>query len=215
MLDAFLKDRAERTGQPFAPFDPVEDYRRYVDGMPRPDGVRTFLTSRGIVLPEGTPEDPPEVETVNGLGNRKDVLVLELMRTSGVMAYEGSVRYLREVSVAGLARAVVSSSANTLAVLQAVDLAELFDVRVDGVSAAERGLRGKPAPDTFLAAAEDLGVEPSAAAVFEDALAGVQAARAGKFGFVVGVDRNGQAEELRGVGADVVVNDLADLLDLR
>ena len=215
MLDAFLKDRAERTGQPFAPFDPVEDYRRYVDGMPRPDGVRTFLTSRGIVLPEGTPEDPPEVETVNGLGNRKDVLVLELMRTSGVMAYEGSVRYLREVRVAGLARAVVSSSANTLAVLQAVDLAELFDVRVDGVSAAERGLRGKPAPDTFLAAAEDLGVEPSAAAVFEDALAGVQAARAGKFGFVVGVDRNGQAEELRGVGADVVVDDLADLLDLR
>ena len=212
MLDAFLKDRAALTGKPFVAFDPVEDYRRYVDGMPRSDGVRTFLASRGIVLPEGAPDDPPLAETIQGLGNRKNELVVELIRTSGVKVFEGSVRYLRAAGEAGLARAVVSSSANTVAVLEAAGLTELFDARVDGVTAVERGLRGKPAPDTFLAAAKDLGVQPAAAAVFEDALAGVEAGRAGGFGFVVGVDRAGQAEELRERGADVVVNDLADLL---
>ncbi|MEJ7765257.1 MAG: beta-phosphoglucomutase family hydrolase [Acidimicrobiales bacterium] len=213
MLDAFLEDRAAQAGQPFVPFDPVEDYRRYVDGMPRSDGVRTFLASRGIVLPEGAPDDPLETATIQGLGNRKNELVVELIRTSGVVVFEGSVRYLHAAGEAGLVRAVVSSSANTVAVLEAAGLAELFDARVDGVTAVERGLRGKPAPDTFLAAAEDLGVQPAQAAVFEDALAGVEAGRAGKFGFVVGVDRAGQAEELRDRGADVVVNDLADLLD--
>ena len=213
MLDAFLEDRAAQAGQPFVPFDPVEDYRRYVDGMPRSDGVRTFLAARGIVLAEGAPDDPPETATIRGLGNQKNELVVELIRTRGVVVFEGSVRYLHAAGEAGLVRAVVSSSANTVAVLGAAGLAELFDARVDGVTAVERGLRGKPAPDTFLAAAEDLGVAPAEAAVFEDALAGVEAGRAGKFGFVVGVDRAGQAEELRDRGADVVVNDLADLLD--
>ena len=213
MLDDFLRTHAERTGQPFVPFDPVEDYRRYVDGMPRADGVRTFLAARGIVLPEGGPEDPADAETVEGLGTRKNALVLEQIRQSGVVVYEGSVRYLHAVRDAGLARAIVSSSANTVAVLEAVGLAGLFDARVDGVVAAERGLKGKPAPDTFLAAARDLGVDPSAAVVFEDALAGVEAGRAGSFGFVVGVDRAGQAAELRDRGADIVVGDLAELLE--
>lgn len=212
MFDAFLREHAERTGQPFVPFDLVTDYVRYVDGMPRGDGVRSFLRSRGIDLPEGHPDDPPGAETVHGLGNRKNDLVVERIRASGVDVYEGSVRYLRAVQEAGLARGVVSSSANTLAVLESAGLADLFDVRVDGVVATERGLPGKPAPDTFLAAAHDLGVEPSVAAVFEDALAGVEAGRAGGFGFVVGVDRAGQANALRDRGADLVVADLADLL---
>lgn len=213
MLDGFLSEKAARSGEPFVPFDPVEDYARYVDGMPRADGVRTFLSARGITLPEGGPEDPPGAETVHGLGSRKNVLVVERIRELGVVVYEGSVRYLHAAREAGLACAVVSSSANTLTVLQTVELEELFDVRVDGVVAAERGLPGKPAPDTFLAAADALGVANTAAAVFEDALAGVQAGRAGGFGFVVGVDRAGQAEALLEAGADVVVKDLADLLD--
>lgn len=213
MLDGFLRQRAARSGEPFVPFDPVEDYARYVDGMPRADGVRTFLASRGITLPEGGPQDPPEAETVHGLGSRKNDLVVERIRELGVVVYEGSVRYLHAAREAGLACAVVSSSANTVAVLQTVELEEYFDVRVDGVVAAERGLPGKPAPDTFLAAADELGVANTAAAVFEDALAGVQAGRAGGFGFVVGVDRADQAEALLEHGADVVVKDLADLLD--
>ncbi len=213
MLDDFLRAHAQRTGQSFVAFDPVEDYRRYVDGMPRADGVRTFLAARGIVLPEGAPGDPADAETVEGLGNRKNELVLERIRQSGVLVYEGSVRYLHAVRDAGLPRAIVSSSANTVAVLEVVGLEGLFDARVDGVVARERGLKGKPAPDTFLAAAKDLGVEPSAAAVFEDALAGVEAGRAGAFGFVVGVDRVGQAAELQDRGADIVVRDLAELLE--
>ena len=213
MLDAFLQERATGAGQAYVPFDPVEDYRRYVDGMPRSDGVRTFLASRGVVLPEGDPGDPPEAETVAGLGNRKNVLVTERIRSGGVKVYEGSVRYLRATRDAGLRRAVVSSSANTQAVLRSVGLADLFEVRIDGGVAAERGLPGKPAPDTFLAAASDLGVEPAAAAVFEDALAGVEAGKAGGFGFVVGVDRAGQAGELAERGADIVVTDLAELLE--
>lgn len=213
MLDGFLREHAARSGEPFVPFDPVEDYARYVDGMPRADGVRTFLASRGITLPEGDPQDPPEAETVHGLGSRKNDLVVERIRELGVVVYGGSVRYLHAAREAGLACAVVSSSANTLTVLQTVELEECFDVRVDGVVAAERGLPGKPAPDTFLAAADALGVANTAAAVFEDALAGVQAGRAGGFGFVVGVDRAGQAEALLEHGADVVVKDLADLLD--
>ena len=213
MFDAFLRDRAAATGEPFVPFDLVEDYGPYVDGKPRADGVRSFLASRGIVLPEGGRDDPPGLETVNGLGNRKNELVLRLIRDQGVEVYEGSVRYLDAAREAGLARAVVSSSANTLDVLRSVGLVDAFEVRIDGVVAAERGLRGKPAPDTFAAAASDLGLDPKAAAVFEDALAGVEAGRAGAFGYVVGVDRVGHADALLQHGADMVVADLAELLE--
>jgi beta-phosphoglucomutase family hydrolase len=213
MFDSFLEQHAARSGQPFVPFDPVRDYAAYVDGMPRADGVRTFLASRGLTLPEGKPDDPPSAETVAGLGNRKNELVLRLIDESGVEVFEGSVRYVHAVRDAGLSRAVVSSSANTTAILQAAGLTELFDVRIDGVVAAERGLAGKPAPDTFLVAAELLGVAPELAAVFEDALAGVEAGAAGGFGIVVGVDRIGQAEALKERGAHVVVADLAELLE--
>lgn len=208
-FDAFLE---RREGAGFRPFDAVEDYDRYVDGMPRADGVRSFLASRGIELPEGSPDDPPERETVQGLGNRKNRLVLAKIKDMGVEAYEGSVRYVEAVRAAGLRRAVVSSSANCRDVLAAAGIEDLFEVRIDGLVAAERKLPGKPRPDTFLAAAEALGVAPAQAVVFEDALAGMEAGRAGNFGFVVGVDRVGQAEDLRRHGADVVVEDLADLL---
>src|SRR5262252_4337791 len=212
MFDGYLRDRAQRTGEPFVPFDPVEDYNEYVDGKPRYDGTRSFLVSRGIHLPEGDKDDPPDAETVHGLGNRKNELVQRLIREDGVEAYEGSVRYVRAARDAGLRRAVVSSSANCRDVLEAAGIVELFEVRIDGVVAEQEHLRGKPAPDTFLAGARALGVEPAAASVFEDALAGVAAGRAGRFGFVVGVDRVGQADALREHGADVVVSDLSDLI---
>jgi beta-phosphoglucomutase family hydrolase len=213
MFDDFLRRRADETGEPFVPFDAHADYDRDVDGKPRADGVRSFLASRGIELPEGSPDDPPGAATVHGLGNRKNELVLAKMK-QGVEVYPGSVRYVEALRDAGLARAVVSSSANTKAVLDVTGLAKLFDVVVDGVVAAQQGLAGKPAPDTFLAAARALGVAPGEAAVFEDALAGVEAGRAGGFACVVGVDRTGQAEELRRHGADVVVQDLAELTDV-
>jgi beta-phosphoglucomutase family hydrolase len=213
MFDSFLRQRAESTGQPFVPFDPVKDYDEYVDGKPRADGTRSFLESRGVELPEGSPDDPPDAETVNGLGNRKNVILLKLIQESGVEAYEGSVRYVRAARDAGLRRAVVSSSANCRDVLVAAGIEDLFEARIDGVVAAREHLRGKPAPDTFLAGARALGLEPQAAAVFEDALAGVAAGRAGGFGYVVGVDRAGQAEALKAHGADIVVEDLAELLD--
>jgi beta-phosphoglucomutase family hydrolase len=213
MFDSYLRDRARRTGQPVVPFDPVKDYDEYVDGKPRADGTRSFLASRGIELPDGSPDDPPDAETVYGLGNRKNAILLEMIRTSGVEAYEGSVRYVRAVRDAGLHRAVVSSSANCHDVLVAVGIEDLFEARIDGVVAEQEHLRGKPAPDTFLAGARALGLEPSAAAVFEDALAGVAAGRAGGFGYVVGVDRAGQGEALKSHGADIVVTDLAELLD--
>jgi beta-phosphoglucomutase family hydrolase len=211
MFDEVLRERASETGEPFVPFTGA-DYTDYIDGKLRYDGVRSFLASRGIALPEGAPDDPPTASTVHGLGNRKNELVLALIRERGVEVYDGSIRYVRAARDAGLRRAVVSASANTRAVLESTGIADLFEVRVDGVVAAERQLRGKPAPDTFLAAARELGVEASAAAVFEDALAGVAAGRAGQFGFVVGVDRVGQAAALREHGADIVVSDLADLL---
>ncbi|MGW8946890.1 HAD family hydrolase [Streptomyces koyangensis] len=207
MFDAFLRGRG---GADFPPFTD-SDYERYVDGRPRADGVRSFLASRGIELPEGTPDDPPEAQTVNGLGNRKNEALLAKIRTDGVEPYEGSLRYLRAVRAAGLATAIVSSSANTREVLRSIEAERLFDVRIDGVVARERGLPGKPHPDTYLAAARDLGVEPSHAAVFEDALAGMEAGRAGHFGYVVGVDRVGQADALHAHGADRVVKDLAEL----
>ena len=213
MFDGFLRRRAERTGTPFEPFDLSRDYDEYVDGKPRYDGVRSFLAARGIEPAEGTPDDPPDVETVQGLGNRKNELVLAMMRRDGVQVYEGSVRYVRAVREAGLGRAVVTSSANAGEVLEAAGIDDLFDVRVDGVVAAREHLEGKPAPDTFLAAARALGVTAERAAVFEDALAGVEAGRAGRFGLVIGVDRVGQAEALREHGADIVVSDLAELID--
>jgi HAD superfamily hydrolase (TIGR01509 family) len=213
MFDAFLRARSARTGEPFVPFDRVKDYDEFVDGKPRYDGVRSFLASRGIALPEGDPSDPPSAETVTGLGNRKNELVLALIRHNGVEAYDGSVRYVQAIRDAGLYRAVVSSSANCREVLVAAGIEDLFEVRIDALVAEREHLKGKPAPDTFLAAARALGVQPSQAAVFEDALAGVAAGRAGRFGFVVGVDRTGQAEALREHGADVVVPDLAELLD--
>jgi beta-phosphoglucomutase family hydrolase len=212
MFDDYLRKRASRTGEPFVPFNPVRDYDEYVDGKPRYEGVRSFLASRGIELPQGTPEDPPGVETIDGLGNRKNELVLAIIRREGVQPYEGSVRYVEAVRAAGLPRAVVSSSTNCRDVLRAAGIEELFEQVIDGVVADREGLKGKPAPDTFLAGARALGVEPREAAVFEDALAGVEAGRAGRFGFVVGVDRVGQADALRAHGADVVVKDLAELL---
>ena len=213
MFDDFLRARASQSSQAFTPFDPVKDYDEYVDGKPRADGTRSFLESRGIELPEGSPDDAADAETVNGLGNRKNVLLLEMIRTQGVEAYEGSVRYVRAVREAGLRRAVVSSSANCRDLLVAAGIDDLFEARIDGVVAQKEHLRGKPAPDTFLAGAKALGLEPSAAVVFEDALAGVESGRAGRFGYVVGVDRVGQADALKAHGADVVVTDLAELLD--
>jgi beta-phosphoglucomutase family hydrolase len=207
MFDAFLR---EREGEHFRPFTDA-DYDEYVDGRPRADGVRTFLASRGIELPEGTPGDPPDAPTVHGLGNRKNDLVLEKIRTDGVEAYDGTLRYLAAVRARGLRTAIVSSSANCRDVLRAVGAEDLFDVRIDGVVAAERQLPGKPRPDTFLAAAKDLGVDAARCAVFEDALAGMDAGRSGHFGHVVGVDRVGQTDALYAHGADVVVKDLAEL----
>jgi beta-phosphoglucomutase family hydrolase len=212
MFDAFLEERSERTGDPFVPFDPVVDYDEFVDGKPRYDGVRSFLASRGIELPEGRETDPSGLATMRSLGDSKNDLVLELIEREGVEPYAGSVRFVHAARAAGLRLAVVSSSRNCRAVLAAARIADLFAVRIDEVVAEREHLRGKPAPDTFLAAAKALGVAPPQAAVFEDALAGVTAGRAGGFGLVVGVDRVGQAEALREHGADLVVSDLAELL---
>lgn len=213
MFDDFLRKRAGADGGEFRPFDIHDDYDDYVDGKPRQDGVRDFLASRGISLPDGDPSDPPAADTIYGLGNRKNELLLQQISEHGVEVYEGSVRYLEAVQRAGLRRAVVSSSANTAQVLKVTGLDRFFEVRVDGVTIAQRHLHGKPAPDTFLDAARQLGVEPGHAVVFEDALSGVAAGHAGHFGFVVGVDRVGQASALAEHGADRVVQDLAELLD--
>ena len=188
------------------------DYNRYVDGKPRADGVRDFLASRGITLPEGAPGDPAETPTVQGIASRKNELVLAELEEHGVEVYPGSVRYLQAVKQAGLATAVVTASANGEQVIAAGGFADLIDVRVDGVVAAREGLRGKPQPDTFLAGAKALGYGPEQAVVYEDAISGVEAGRAGRFGFVVGVDRVGQTEALRAAGADVVVTDLEQLM---
>jgi beta-phosphoglucomutase family hydrolase len=212
MFDAFLKQRAEQSGEKFVPFDPDKDYLKYVDGKKREDGVRSFLKSRGIELPDGDPDDSPDKDTVYGLGARKNDAFQETLHKDGVKVFEGSRRYLEKVAAAGLATAVVSSSANTREVLKITGLDEFIQQRVDGVTLREEHIAGKPAPDSFLRAAELLNVEPAAAAVFEDALSGVEAGRAGNFGYVVGVDRVGQADQLRHHGADVVVTDLRDLL---
>ena len=213
MFDEYLRERAQRTGEPFTPFDIHADYGPYVDGKPRLDGTRSFLASRGITLPDGDPSDGPDAETVTGLATRKNELVNEKIRTDGVDVYPGSVRYLHAVRDAGLTTAVVSSSANAELVLEVAGLTDLIDHRIDGVVAKQRKLPGKPAPDTFLAAAADLDVPKERAVVFEDALSGVEAGHAGGFGLVVGVDRLGHPQALREHGADVVVADLGDLLD--
>jgi beta-phosphoglucomutase family hydrolase len=211
MFDDYLRARAQWVGAEFQPFTLPADYEAYVDGKPRYDGVRDFLASRDISLPEGDPVDESTAETVCGLGNRKNDLFRSLLREQGVETYPGSIEFVRRVRAHGLRTAVVSASANCRAVLRAAGIEELFEVRVDGTTLAREGLRGKPAPDSFLAAARELDVEPAAAAVFEDAPAGVAAGRAGAFGLVVGVDRGDEAEALRTNGADIVVGDLAEL----
>jgi beta-phosphoglucomutase family hydrolase len=213
MFDDFLRKHAEATGTEFVPFDPHHEYDAYVDGKPRLDGTRSFLESRGIHLPEGNPDDPPGTPTLYGLSNQKNNLVLAKIAAGGVQVYPGSITYIKAVRGGGIHTAIVSASANTVQVLQAAGIENLFDTRIDGVVAKERGLRGKPAPDTFLAAAEALHVPAAHAVVFEDAQAGVAAGHAGHFALVVGVDRVGQAAELKEHGADIVVKDLSDLLD--
>ena len=213
MFDEFLRQRAESTGTTFVPFDPHHEYDAYVDGKPRLDGTRSFLESRGIHLPEGSPDDPPGTPTLYGLSNRKNDLVLAKIAAGGVQVYPGSITYIKAVRAGGIKTAVVSASANTQHVLHAAGIEGLFDVRIDGVIAKERHLRGKPAPDTFLAAAQALNVPPAHAVVFEDAQAGVAAGHAGHFALVVGVDRVGQAAALKEHGADIVVKDLSELLE--
>jgi len=212
MFDEFLHRYGQQRGESHRPFD-RGDYNTYVDGVPRYDGVRNFLTSRAIALEEGSPEDPPSADTVSGLGNRKNDLVNDIISTEGVEVYDGSLTLLRDLRKRGVATAVVSSSRNCAMVLRVAGIDGLFDTRVDGEVALELGLPGKPAPDTFLEAARRVQVPPARAVVVEDALLGVQAGRSGDFGLVVGVDRVGQAEALRAHGADVVVTDLAQLLD--
>lgn len=207
VIDQFLQARDSQQ-RPFSP----DDYTRYVDGKPRTDGARDFLASRGIVLPEGSPDDRPGAATVQGLSRWKDEVFLQLVTQQGVAPYPGSTRYLHAVKAAGLCTAVVTASVHGAEILASSGLAPLIDVRIDGLVALRQGLRGKPAPDSFLAAARALGAAPAQAAVFEDALAGVVAGRAGGFGYVVGVDRTGHAAQLRSHGADVVVADLAELL---
>ena len=212
MFDSYRSARAQSSGDRFVPFDIDADYRTYVDGKKREDGVRSFLDSRGIRLEEGHPDDDPEAETIEGLGNRKNALFHQTLRSDGVEVFEGSRRYLDAVAAAGLGVAVVSSSSNAREVLEVTGLASYVQVRVDGETMREERIAGKPAPDSFLRAAQLLDAAADQAAVFEDALAGVAAGRAGDFGIVVGVDRDDQAEELRRNGADVVVSDLAELL---
>jgi beta-phosphoglucomutase family hydrolase len=213
MFDEYLQKRATQGGEAFRAFDLATDYRLYVDGKPRYDGVRDFLSSRGIQLPEGSPHDPPDAETVGGLGNRKNDLVNKIIEDRGVQPYEGSVALIHQLRRRGFKIAVVTSSQNCEAVLKAANLHAFFDVQVDGNTIHEQKLAGKPAPDTYLTAAKQLGVAPSRAVVIEDALSGVEAGSNGKFGLVIGVARKGNAEELRRHGAHLVVNDLGELTD--
>jgi beta-phosphoglucomutase family hydrolase len=212
MFDEYLQKRAMQRGEAFHPFEIATDYRFYVDGKPRYDGVRDFLTSRGIQLPEGSPDDPPQAETVDGLGNRKNDLVNKIIEDEGVEPYEGSVKFLHQLRNQRFKIAVVTSSQNCTAVLKAAQLDRFFDVQVDGNTVHAQHLAGKPAPDTFLMAAKLFGVEPKRAVVIEDAISGVEAGRNGNFGLVIGVARKGNAEELRQHGAHLVVNDLGELV---
>ena len=212
MFDEYLKKRSAEKGEPLHPFDIETDYRLYVDGKPRFNGVRDFLTSRKIILPEGTHQDPSNAETVGGLGNRKNELINEVIENDGVEAYEGSITLARQIRDAGIKIAVVTSSQNCDVVLKAVNIADLFEAQVDGNVIHDLHLSGKPAPDSFLEGAKRLGVSPARAVVVEDAISGVQAGRNGKFGLVIGVDRKGYADELKKNGADIVVKDLGEFL---
>jgi len=212
MFDAFLRDWSKANQVPFRPFDINSDYELYVDGKPRIEGVRSFLNSRGIHLADGDDRDSPEAETAWGLGNRKDRLVSETLRNKGVEVYQGSVALARTLRQQGIKLAVVSSSHHCRNVLRAAGILNLFDVVVDGVVAERLHLLGKPAPDTYLEAAKELDVDRTRSVVIEDAISGVQSGRKGGFGLVVGVDRKGDADKLRQNGADIVVNDLAELI---
>ena len=211
-FDEFLQRRAAKNKETFRPFDIKTDYEDYVDGKPREDGVRSFLQSRGIELPQGNPDAPPDLETIGGLGNRKNELFNQALESKGVEVFAGSVAWLRQLRQAGIKTAVVSSSKHCQVIIKVAGIADLFDARVDGNVAEKLNLKGKPAPDTYLKAAEMVGVPPRRAVVVEDALAGVEAGRNGGFGLVLGVDRQGDAEALRQHGADLVVTDLKKLL---
>ncbi len=211
MFDEFLLEWGRRTASPTTPFT-TADYESYVDGRSRADGTRAFLASRGITLPEGSAADEAGATTVQGLSKQKNEILLNRLATHGVDVFDDAVEYVRAVKAGGLLRAVVSASANTAQVLDAAHISDLFDIRIDGIVAAERHLAGKPAPDTYLAGAKALGLGPGQAAVFEDALAGVEAGRAGGFKLVVGVDRVGHGAELVAHGADLAVTDLRQLL---
>jgi alpha,alpha-trehalase len=214
MFDDYLQKRAAAKNEPFRAFDIQTDYKQYVDGKLRHEGVRSFLESRRIELPFGDPADPPAHETICGLGNRKNELILAVLKSDGVDVYEGSVDFARHLHGQGIKTAIVSASRNCKAVLEAAGIADLFDFRMDGEVAGRLKLAGKPAPDTFLAAAKELGVDPRRAVVVEDAVAGVQSGRAGGFGLVIGVDREGHPDVLKKAGADFVVSDLRELHDL-
>jgi beta-phosphoglucomutase family hydrolase len=211
-FDAFLADRKPAPGERDDPFDIATDYREYVDGRLREDGVRTFLASRHITLPDGSPHDPPGEGSVHALAEAKNERLLRLIDQRGVQVFPGSVDLVRSARAAGIGTAVVSASANTRSVLESAAINDLFDVIVDGITAAERHLPGKPSPETYLAAAADLNLSPGECAIFEDAVAGVQAGRAGGFALVVGVDRDGNRDELLASGATIVVDDLSELL---
>lgn len=210
LFDDYLRESADRTGRPFRPFDIASDYTGYVDGKPRYEGVRSFLQSRDIELPDGRPEDGPDTETVCGLGNRKNALFDAALRSNGVEVYPGSVGLIRAARAAGLRTAVVSSSRNCRRIVETAGLQDQFDILIDGIYAADNGLPGKPAPDTFLRAAELLGTTPDRSAIFEDAIAGIQAGRAGRFALVIAVDRGAGHGALRQAGADYVVSDLGE-----
>jgi len=212
MFDEYLRTCSERSGERLRPFNIDDDYYPYVDGKPRYDGVRSFLSSRGIRLPDGEAADPPEAETICGLGNRKNVLIHELLRRDGVTPYAGSLRLLDELTAAGIRMAVVSSSRNAPVILEAAGITDYFDAIIDGAVAAHLGIPGKPAPDTFLEAARRLGIDKSKAVVVEDAISGIEAGCKGDFGLVIGVARKGNAAALRTAGADLVVRDLDELV---
>lgn len=213
MFDEFLTRWCEVHDHPFQPFSTERDYLQYVDGKPRLEGVASFLESRRIVLPDGVADDSPDQDTIHGLAKRKNELVLGLIRGGGVEAFEGSVRFVEHVRARGLRTAVVSSSRNAGEVLTAAGIDHLFDDRVDGIVAAEMGLPGKPAPDTFVACAHRLDTTPERSVVVEDAVVGVQAGRLGGFGLVIGVDRGDDGARLEDEGADIVVADLGTLVD--
>jgi alpha,alpha-trehalase len=212
LFDEYLKQRADQSGEPFVPFDPDTDYRQWVDGKPRYEGVRSFLESRGVTLPYGDPEDGPEQETICGLGNKKNPMFLARLEEDGVEVYDSSVNLVRDLLDKGIRTAIVSSSKNCVAILKAAEITDLFEVKVDGVDAARLGLTGKPEPDTFLEAVREMGIDPTRAVVVEDAIAGVQAGRAGGFGCVLGIDRVGDPDALKDNGADVVVSDLEEVI---